>query len=195
MKIERRCFLTIAVVLLPLLAFSIGARANNDDGEETTFRWDIIRIEVINGVPTLIPNGTATATAADNSVITLTGSGTFASGDAGEVTGGGTWQTATGRGTYRVTRLIRFDVAPGSIPSPPINDTIGNASDGRAGLVFLAIRYSDGSRGILVVSCNLPVGTPASVLEGVTASKGFVDFFTPATGNTVFHIVSEVEID
>jgi hypothetical protein len=57
--------------------------------------------------------------------------------------------------------------------------------------VFLAIRYSDGSGGIL--SCNLPVGTPASVLEGVTASKGYTDFFNPTTGNTVFHIQHEDE--
>jgi hypothetical protein len=32
------------------------------------------------------------------------------------------------------------------------------------------------------------LGTPASVPEGVTASKGFIDFFNPTTGNTVFHI-------
>ncbi len=66
-----------------------------------------------------------------------------------------------------------------------------------AGLVVLSIAYDDdGSRGILVVSCHL-VGTPDSVFEGITAPKGFVDFWNreaPAGGvdanRTVFHILS-----
>jgi hypothetical protein len=44
-----------------------------------------------------------------------------------------------------------------------------------------------------ILSCNLPLGTPAAVLEGVTASKGYTDFFNPTTGNTVFHIQHEDE--
>jgi hypothetical protein len=31
----------------------------------------------------------------------------------------------------------------------------------------------------LVVSCDLPVGSPASVYEGITVSKGFVDYANP----------------
>ena len=57
----------------------------------------------------------------------------------------------------------------------------------------MSIDYSDGSRGILVVSCHL-AGTPDSVFEGITASKGFVDFWNreaPVDGRdgnrTVFH--------
>jgi hypothetical protein len=87
---------------------------------------------------------------------------------------------------------VRFDPAPGSIPAF-INDTVGDRTHATSGLVFLAIHYSDGSRGILVVSCMLPVGSPASMFEGVTASKGFVDFFNHASGNTLFHQLSEEE--
>ena len=63
-----------------------------------------------------------------------------------------------------------------------------------AGLAVLRIQYSDGERGILVVSCHL-AGTPDSVFEGITASKGFVDYFNsqaPIPGvdanRTLFHV-------
>ena len=91
-------------------------------------------------------------------------------GEPNEVTGGGTWliTDATGQmlgtGTYRVTQLLRFDSAPGSLPTF-LNDTVGDRTHATSGLVFLAIRYSDGSRGILLVSCKLP-GSPASCFEG-----------------------------
>ncbi len=74
-------------------------------------------------------------------------------------------------------------------------DLIGDKADARAGLAVLRISYSDGSEGVLVVSCKLPVGTPDSVLEGITASKGFTDFWNrvaPVDGvnanRTVFHV-------
>jgi len=60
--------------------------------------------------------------------------------------------------------------------------------DASAGLVILSILYSDGERGILVVSCTLP-GSPATVFEGITVSKGFVDFFNPVQAlQTLFHV-------
>jgi hypothetical protein len=84
-------------------------------------------------------------------------------------------------------------VAPGT-PNPANIDNIGNPADARAGLAVLSIRYSDGSRGILVVSCHLG-GTPDSVFEGITASKSFVDYWnreapTPGVNadRTLFHI-------
>jgi len=58
----------------------------------------------------------------------------------------------------------------------------------------LRIQYSDGEQGILVVSCHL-VGTPDSVFEGITASKGFVTYWNaepPLPGvdanRTLFHV-------
>lgn len=195
MKANRHWLFAAAILLVvPLLVASYSRGERN----EARFQWDLIRVVLINGVPTLQPGATDTAKAPDNSVISLTGEGTFMPGEPHEVTGGGTWlitdatEHVLGTGTYRVTQLVRFDAAPGSIPAA-INDTVGDRTHATSGLVFLAIRYSDGSRGILVVSCMLPVGSPASMFEGVTASKGFVDFFNHASGNTLFHQLSEEE--
>lgn len=193
MRANRRWFFAAAILLVVPLLFASYSRGDRD---EARFQWDLISVAVINGVPTIQPGGTDTAKAPDNSVISLTGEGTFMPGEPSEVTGGGTWliTDATGNmlgmGTYRVTQLVRFDLAPGSVPAA-INDTVGDRTQGHSGLVFLAIRYSDGSRGILVVSCHLPVGAPNSVFEGITASKGFVDFFNHASGATLFHHLSE----
>ena len=168
------------------------------------FRWDIVSIDFSVTPHPVTSGGIASALANDGSKITLTGSGTFESGDDEEVTGGGTWQTfdasatSTGSGTYQVAALVRFAVAPGTPPSTNL-DRIGTAADARAGLVFLQIAYSDGSRGVVAVSCHL-VGTPDAVFEGVTASKGFVDFWNRLApvpnvdGNrTVFHVINEEE--
>ncbi len=131
-----------------------------------------------------------------------TGSGTYRSnpGNAQDVTGGGTWRTfdasgaATGSGSYTVTSFVSFTVAPGTFPLT--HDNIGNAADSRAGLLVVRIAYSDGSEGTLAVSCHI-VGTPDAVFEGVTASKGFVDYWNreappapPGNANrTAFHVI------
>jgi hypothetical protein len=93
-----------------------------------------------------------------------------------------------GSGSYTVTRLLRFDPGPGTLPSF-IVDNAGANADARAGLAYLEIRYTGGSRGVLVVSCHLPEGTPPSVVEGITASKDIVDFFRVTSGDTVFHVL------
>ncbi|HEV2033288.1 MAG TPA: twin-arginine translocation signal domain-containing protein [Candidatus Dormibacteraeota bacterium] len=172
----------------------------------TKIRWDIISVNF--GTGTLSAGGMASARANDNSKITLTGNGTFGSGEDGGVTGGGTWHTfgptltptgtgaPTGNGTYKVTRLVSWVPAPGTPPLP--NDNIGIRANQSAGLAVLKIRYSDGSRGLLTISCDL-VGTPMSVFEGITATKGFVDYWNreapPAPpGNadrTNFHVLSQ----
>ena len=162
-------------------------------------RWDIIHL--IAGV--VSSGGHASAKANDNSKITLTGSGTFVApagggGTSSATTGGGMWETfspggaSTGSGMYEVTGLVRWELAPGT-PNPANVDTIDEGQPS-AGLVVLRIQYDDGSRGILVVSCHL-VGTPDSVFEGITASKGFVDYWNreaPAAGvdadRTLFHV-------
>ena len=81
-------------------------------------------------------------------------------------------------------------------------------SDHRAGLLFVRIAYSDGSKGVLVVSCHLNGGpdfvarpaAPASIFEGITASKGYTDYWNrvppiaAVDGNrTLFHILSQEE--
>ena len=157
-------------------------------------RWDIISVDFSTG--TLSAGGIASAQANDGSEITLTGSGTFRSnpGNPQDVTGGGTWQTSTGSGTYQVTDFVRFELAPGTPPLP--HDNIGNIADNRAGLLVVRVAYSDGSEGTLAVSCHL-VGTPHAVFEGVTASKGFVDYWNreappapPGNANrTTFHVI------
>jgi hypothetical protein len=62
------------------------------------------------------------------------------------------------------------------------------------GLAVLRVSYSDGERGLLVVSCT-GATAPADLFEGVTASKGFVDYFNrvaPVNGvdanRTLFHV-------
>jgi len=173
------------------------ARVRADD--ETRIRWDII---TLTAGPTVHPGGQASANDNIGDTITLTGSGTFGHRKSRHVTGGGTWMITTARGgssgTYRVTGLVRFEVAPGTFPASV--DAIGNAADFRSGLAVLRIEYSDGSHGILVVSCH-GAGTPDSVFEGITASKDFVDFWsrvapsgTPTGANanrTAFHVVND----
>ncbi len=164
-------------------------------------RWDIISVNFATG--TASAGGVASARAnLDLSTITLTGSGTFRSnpGNPEDVTGGGTWRTfdagggSTGSGSYTVTGLVSFTVAPGTFPLT--HDNIGNPADVRAGLLVVRVAYSDGSEGTLVVSCHL-TGTPDAVFEGVTASKGFVDYWNreppPAppgdADRTNFHVI------
>jgi hypothetical protein len=200
MQIRRVRLLGIAAVSSAAVAVLLSAFAGGAAGDPTNhqYRWDIIDVNFATG--TVSAGGVASARANDNSKITLTGEGTFRSnsGTPQDVTGGGTWKTfspagtSTGAGTYTVTGFVDFDLAPGTPPLP--NDNIGNLADNRAGLAVLQIAYSDGSDGILVVSCHL-VGTPDSVFEGITATKGFVDYWNreappapPGNANrTTFH--------
>ena len=189
------------------MLLAVGVTHADDEDGKPRIRWDIVTIDFGAGV--VDEGGIASALANPNtttnvSKITLTGSGTFPDrgGPSAHVTGGGTWVTrnqsdvVTGRGTYKVTGLVRWDLAPGTFPLPI--DNIGELADTRAGLVVLSIRYSDRSRGILVVSCHL-AGTPDSVFEGITVSKGFVDYFFPQpppdppgdANRTLFHVVSD----
>src|SRR5262249_30409491 len=148
MRLRKLWVLLLVIGLLLLLAGQHRVRAN-----DAKFQWVIV--------------SSASALAVDGTTITLTGTGTFERDDPEAVTGGGTWAVSTGEsGTFQATSLVRFDLAPGSLSNPAIH----------AGLAFLRVAYSDGSRGILVVSCHLP-GTPANVTEGAAASKGFVDYF------------------
>jgi hypothetical protein len=201
MRIYKRLIGAMFMLSLPLLA-------GNAYGD-SRYRWDIPVLSVSHGVITVSAGGTASALAEDGSEITVKGFGTFAVDDE-DVTGGGTWTTfaadgvtVSGMGHFVVTGLIRFVPAPGQLP-PTFNDTIGDVTKTHAGLAYLRVAYDDGSKGILIVSCAAP-GAPPSMFEGITASKGFVDYWnhvgptgTPATANTgrtLFHLLSEEDED
>jgi len=177
------------------VVFSVSSGVAHGDGDEAKIRWDIQHYPGF----ILQPGGEAFADAADFSKIRFTGSGTFMADGEG-VKGGGTWKTfsksgtQTGSGSYRVVNLVSWNVAPGTLPCPPITDDIAPCADARAGLAVLQIQYSDGGLGKLVVSCRLPIGSSPSTYEGITVSKGFVDYFTPENpdltmNGTIFHVL------
>ena len=209
MMLSMRKVISAGAVILGLGLFSSIATA-----DESAVRWDLLHVTFMTTGNILDAGGSASALAQDGSKITLTGSGTFAPGDSDEVTGGGNWTTyspagaMTGTGTYEVRRLIRFDSAPGVQNSTAV-DHIGDGTlkDNRAGLVALLISYSDGSKGVLFVSCRLPGSpppspplnaAPASIFEGVTASKGYTDYWNHVgpvngvdNGRTLFHVIPQ----
>ncbi len=199
MKSSFRLVMLFTLALLLLLAS--GNMPPSAAGAAPTIGWDTISVTVVNGTLTLNPGGSDYALANDLTTIRISGSGTFGGGVA--PTGGGTWAASgpsagtsgTASGMFTVTGLVRFAVAPGSLP-PGLVDNISDPADARSGLAVLRIKYSDGSAGTLTVSCSLPVGTPSGVFEGITATKGFVDFHDrvpPVPGvdanRTQFHIV------
>jgi hypothetical protein len=174
-----------AIALVALIGFSMSFPVSGATSAGV-FRWDIISF---NSQGNPIPGGQAIALA-DNvggsiASITLTGTGTFETSedsDFSEVTGGGTYEVRNvpdgslqSSGTYQVKRVVRFD-ATSVIPG---TNFLG-------GLAVLAIRYSDGSGGILVVNCA--VNAPPQVTEGVTATKGTVDYWSIQGGFTLFHV-------
>jgi len=180
-KLKRLGFLGVIAVGISLLSIGV-ARA----GDNESIRWDIPSVDFKTSPLTLSPGGHASAFANDGTKITLTGSGTLRSnsGRPQDVTGGGTWKTfdavgtATDSGTYEVTGFVSFVLAPA--PNPPSSFTDNICADCvlHSGLAVLRIAYSDGSEGVLVISCNVPgEGTPTSVFEGITVTKDFVDYW------------------
>ena len=189
--LRRSRYPLVLVVGLLSLAASGEARAQ-------TAQWDIISISSFSPL-TVNPGGVASALAEDGSRISVTGSGTFVVEKPTMVTGGGIWLTrdplgsVTGFGTYQVTEVLTFTEAPGTLPAGTIDNT-GTFANLRSGLALLRITYSDGSKGVLTVNCSPPVGGPATIPEGISATKGFVDYFyvvPPIAGvdgnRTVFH--------
>ena len=149
-----------SVSMIALAFICLGASRLLADGtHEAKVRWDIFQL--LPDPVTAVAGGTSLSAASfepaqgvgDDSTITLTGSGTFELGESDEVTGGGTWVTAmksgtiTGSGTYRVTRLVSFDLAPGEFAGSGLIDSIGNGADVHAGLDVMKVAYSDGTKG------------------------------------------------
>jgi TAT (twin-arginine translocation) pathway signal sequence len=202
-KITRRQIIkgAVAVGALGALGLPPPVFAESDSaGNDGELRWDLISLIR----PDIRAGGDDTASAEGESTLTLTGSGTFSPGHARQVTGGGAWSTNNtavpgGPGTYRVTELISWVLAPGTLLGSGLTDHIGTLADTRAGLAVLRIKYSDGLDGVLFLSCNL-TGTPASVDEGINASRGFVNFFAPQmpvfgqhSNRTLFHVLGRGE--
>ena len=179
-NLKRLGLLGVMAVGVSILPIDVAWAGNNH------IRWDIPSVDFATTPLTLSPGGHSSAIANDGTSITLTGSGTFRanSGNSQNVTGGGTWETfakngtMTGSGTYEVTRFVKFALAPVTGP-PTFNDTICSDCEVHSALAVLAIEYSDGSEGVLVVSCAASPGTPPSVFEGITATKDFVDYWEP----------------
>ena len=178
------------------MALALGCESSAPIAAPSTSRADELSASV--GTPTAAAHigweifGSASATAADGLKILVTGAGTFVApaGDGGTssaATGGGNWETrdannvVTGSGTYQVTGLVRWERALVSNPNIP---------GSTAGLAILRIEYSDGSAGTLTVSCRISGAQPGRI-EGVTASKGFVNFWNPTLpGPNVFHVLN-----
>lgn len=188
MKRLRLLGLALPAAALVFLLLSMLASGASGGSDNIKYQWDILNLDF--ATMTLSQGGHASAFAthsgdsAHTGKITVTGHGTFRSnsGNPQDVTGGGTWQTfdgsgnPTGSGNYQVTGFVDFHLAPGSLP-PSITDNSGNKADVRSGLAVFKIAYDDGSDGTLIVSCDLPVGSPNNLFEGITATKGNVDYW------------------
>jgi hypothetical protein len=176
MRVGRFWALGLALVVLSVLVGTTFARSG---AASTTVRWDIPSIDTSTTPPSANPGGKASALTNNGLKITFRGTGTFVPGSPSKVTGGGTWRTFAPNGTkiasgkYRVTRLLRWKKAPGKFP---IADNIGKKKNASAGLAVLRIKYSDGKRGSLLLSCHLE-GTRDSVFEGITATRGYIAFW------------------
>jgi hypothetical protein len=192
--------LSIIVMMTAAAPFAFGQAAH--------VRWDMITPNF--GPPvSLNPGGKASATASDTSCITITGSGTFVAPASGEsssaVTGGGTWTvfapsgangtvpatcgtTATSSGTFVVTELVRWEPSTAFAPTGLI-DNVGNINEAFGGFAVLRVAYSDGSQGVLTISCNSP-HDPFAVFEGMIASKGVIQYWYPSIFKyfSLFHV-------
>jgi hypothetical protein len=214
-KLSRRQLLKAAGALGVAAAAFDPVKAFADEGEGNgRVTWDIIKVNFASGSPNITRGGHAKARSTSGpqtpiAEITVTGHGTFPNTDkcSKDVTGGGTWKvTGTtdaacfpGNGNYRVIELLSWHPAPGSLPLP---DNTGDKGKPSSGLATLRVRYDNGRRGTLTVSCDLPVGAPACMFEGITASVDYEDFWQaekPVNGvegnRTLFHISSDGEGD
>jgi len=180
---SRLGFVMLFAVALILLLLS-GNMTPTAAGASPRIRWDTISLTFPNGVPTINAGGSDFASAVDLTTLQISGHGTFTVAGA-PVTGGGVWATSGPSGT-----------ASGHFTVFGFVDNIGDPANTRSGVAFLRIGYEDGSQGILVISCHQPVGSPSGIFEGITATKGFVEFnerVPPVPGvdanRNLFHVV------
>jgi hypothetical protein len=189
---------------VPTLALAAVLPLSATAGGAQHVSWAIIHLSPIPLVPPLTfnPGGVASAQTPEGATITLTGAGTFVApasknGGSGAVTGGGTWTTATGSGTYKVTELVSWQMAnlQAQPPAgPAVTDNTGNTLQRANGVAVLRIEFSDGQTGVLTVGCHGP-GAPAGIFEGIATTKGFTTYYnvpvplgTVDAGRTIFHV-------
>ncbi len=206
------------LVSLQLTQSEYGAVSANNNNE--TIRWDIASFPIIGGEFHANPGGIDFALANDESIITFTGTGTFEVPDSHEandnVTGEGTWATfapgadpsvdiPTSSGRYKVIEILSFEAGPEQMPAAIVGitivDNIGDLEDTVSGVLYLKIKYSDGSFGVLALSCRYPAAdfsVPPNRFEGVTASKGPVYYWqagdpddVDVTNGNIFHFVGD----
>jgi len=189
-----------ALMLLAALPSSAANPGKGPGKHAQHVRWDIVSLVGGNPPGPLNPGGHASASAANGGdTITLTGTGRFVApaGRSGSsaATGGGTWQTSTASGTYKVRKLVSFVLANRQASTPTFIDNIGALNARANGTAVLRIVYSDGSSGVLTVGCHGP-GAPPGIFEGIAVTKGYVTYYTvaaPAAGvdanRTIFHIL------
>src|SRR5436309_13146890 len=163
----------IGAVLMLLTTFASAAPS----GAAAHVRWDIISTSGIPPTP-LNPGGHASAMAPDGDTITLTGSGHFVApasgGGSGAADGGGTWTTSSGSGTYQVTALVSWERANVQANVGFVdNIDEGTRTNGKA---VLKLAFSDGSSGVLSVSCHGP-GAPTGIFEGIATTKAYKTYY------------------
>ena len=180
--------------LLPLGLLRLRSRLTRPSvvrGQDTKLRWDLISVQFrAPSAPDIVSPGGSDSAVANNPAgmprlrIKLTGSGTFTQWDPTDVTGGGEYVITTPQGalvdsgTYTVTQLISWVFDSVQLPVNVNNVTGGAAEDFRNGLAVFRIAYSDGSKGVLIVSCHGP-GASDDPYEGISVTKGTVHFQVP----------------
>ena len=189
---------------VPTLALAAVLPLSATAGGAQHVSWAIIHLSPIPLVPPLTfnPGGVASAQTPEGATITLTGAGTFVTpasknGGSNAVTGGGTWTTSTGSGTYKVKELVSWQMAnlQAQPPAgPAVTDNTGNSLQRANGVAVLRIEFSDGQTGVLTVGCHGP-GAPAGIFEGIATTKGFTTYYnvpvplgTVDAGRTIFHV-------
>ena len=194
----------LALLGVPVLALAAVVPITAAAGGAHHVSWDIISLGSVPLAPPVTFNrgGVASAKAPDGDTITLTGTGTFVapngnSGESSAVTGGGTWRTDAGSGTYKVTRLVSWQFGSSQtllIGGQPVTDNTGDNTKRANGTAVLSIRFSDGQSGVLTVGCHGP-GAPAGIFEGIATTKGYKTYYEVPeplgavnAGRTLFHV-------
>src|SRR2546425_8634192 len=101
------------------------------------------------------------------------------------------WPPPTSGGKSSGRRRRRRPTGSRSVLQEPERSSLQQAAvePQTAGLASLRVEYDDGSAGTLTISCRISNAEPGR-FEGVTASKGFVDFWNRVRSPTLFHVLN-----
>jgi hypothetical protein len=160
----RRSLALVFLALGLLFGFSGLAGASNANGNHNSYGW----------IVGLDEPGSDTALAADGSTITMAGSGTWTAGPGNTASGGGTYSLSSGgSGTWSVSGIQGFVSYGEAIPQ--------GLPGGFGGEVKLNITLSNGSSGVLTITCLLG-SPPAGKGEGITVVLGKDGQYTKQDG-------------